>query len=632
MPLPSAASEGAAIGAGMEQAGEDVNTAELTAYRTMRQQQADQQAADFDHQFAQTRANMDVAVQAIRGNSPPGAPAHTQNVMAALDTQKDPLFSGITDLKVQQHAQAQWDTYSNSLQSSEAAWQNGQQIGKQVTDFTNANNVSQNRLATNPSFQTYQQETVQRNSAIDAMQGVPGNVKETLRTTTNSDLATAFIQGTTTQNPTGALQMIDQGLFNDVLKPEERKVLRDSAEVEIRRQEALARQQADVSKAAVEHTVSDLETKSSGGIDVSKDIPAAIAAAQALGMTPQVDRLKNLAGDQEFTKVFNQQTPLQRNQAQADLAAKENPTEDDQRELHWLQTNNPKLTAKFNEDPAGFMANNGHTPPPIGPQREQWAAEMGTATKMPASMFMLTAAEAKQLGDYKNSGQQGTDQALSALDRFSPGAARAAAARQVAPSDQHFQQYAQLDPEVRGTIEQGNGVLKGQPQFFGTKGTMPAVQTTLTTQEGQLRQALALINSNDVNTTVQQVRAHMAGTMTAKGVTPDQTSATLYQDSARKVLGGGTTSTGQQVGGLGTWGTHPVLLPNTINNLTFNNQTRGFLAAHPPINGNGTPISIDTIWPAAAGNNTYKFIGADHQFVVGKNGKPLVMGFSGPIR
>jgi hypothetical protein len=641
MPLPSAASEGAAIGAGMAEAGEDVNAGELTAYRTMRQQQADQQAADFDHKFTGTRAWMDPVVQTLRGVPADELQGHTQNVMAALDTQKDALFAGITDKRVQQHAQQQWDAYSNSLQAGEFAWQSGQLVGKQVADFHRSSQISQNRIETNPNFSTYQQETVAGNAAIDAWQNVPANIKATAHDELNNGNATAFLRGTTNTNPSQTIDMLNKGLFDDVLKPGERQVLQSNAEVELRRQAALARQQTEVSKSAVTQAISQFEENNAAGKPNDPNaMVATIKAAQALGMGPQVTHIQNMAAEQQFAKIFNPQTPLQLNEALTELTALKNPTDDQYREIKWLKEKTPELTARFNADPVAFMANNGQTPPPPGPAREQWAETMGAATKQPPEKFLMSRAEADQLANFKNTGgQSGMDTALAALDHYTPGKYRAAAAAMVAPSDQHFQQFAQLDPDVRGSIEDGTAVLKGQPQFFGTKSTMPAVQTTLTTQDAQLREAMHLLSPSDIDTTVQQTHAHMVGTMTAKGITPAQTSSTLYLDSARRVLGGGTTASGQQVGGLGSWGaplgmpgSHPVLLPNTINSLTFNNLTRGWLATHPPINGNGTPISIDTIWPAVVGPNTYKFIGADGQFVAGKNGKALVMGISGPVR
>jgi hypothetical protein len=633
LPLPTAASEGAAIGAGLSDLGDEVNASQLQLYRAQRQQQADQQAANFDHDFATRRAAMDTVVQSLRDNAPAGAPAHTQNVMAALNGQKDALFDGITDTRVAQHAQAQWDAYSGSLQASESAWENGQRIGKQVTDFTNGNNVSQNRLVTNPDFATYQQETTQRNNAIDAMQGVPDEVKEKLRSTTNNGLATSFIQGTTQKNPNGAMQMLDQGLFDDVLKPEEREVLHRGAEVELRHQTAMAQQQDAHAKAQLNTDIGVVEKNASGGVDVSAAIPPLIARAQALNDPEKVAQLTNLLGEQQFPKIYKDTTPLQRDQREQQLAAEKNPSEADQRELHWLQTHNPEMTAKFNTDPAGTQANLGYTPPPIGPLREQWAATQGKLTGRPATQFVLTDDEAKQLGAYKlNGGIQGSDQALAALDQFSPGPMRAAAARMVAPNDKFFQQLAQVDSDARATIRQGQAAIQGQPHFFGTETTNKPVLDLMTAQDGKLRDALRFMNTEDVNTTVQQARAHLAGTMTAKGITPDKIDTPMYQQSVRMALGGGTTQHGLQVGGLGDWGGHPVVLPTTATNQTFTNATRGWLAGHHPTNANGTPISIDTIWPVAMGNDDYGFLGSDQHFVADKSGKALKMHIIGAPR
>jgi hypothetical protein len=629
MPLPTPASQGAAIGEGLSELGTDVNTSQLQAYKVQRSLQADQQATAFDNNFSQIRQGMDSVVAAARQTSDPGAPNHTATVMQALNAQKDQLFSGITDLKVQQHASQQWDSYASSLASTESTWQSGQQVGKAVADVSNANENAANRVQTNPDRAAFQQEIAQRYTAIDALTGVPGDVKDKLRLQAGEKVSTGYLNGVIQSNPAGAISMLDKGLFDDILTNEQRETLHKSAEVEQNKQLVLARQQNTAAEKKYHMALSTAEKQAGQGIDVTAQLPQLAAQAKAFGDTDGMATIQGLQGQSQFSKVWTVATPLQRQQRVETLSGEQNPSQQDQMELHWLKEKGPALDAQFNADPAGFLMKNGHQAPPItdGAGRFQWSQAQTQASVAAGGRPVppLSAQETESLKTLKASGLQGSNATLATLDQFPGGAPRAAVAQQVAPDDLVYQHVAQLDQNTRGTVLAGAQVLKDNADFFGKKpqqttaGTLSVAgpaETIMSPADARLKVALKLIDPKQVDAITNVSRQFTAGLLTHIGQGANAVTPHVYDQAQRAALGGKTVG-GVAYGGLGDWGGDgtgtgkPVILPDGSTNASFANGVRNYLTRVKPTNPDGSPLNIASLTPVFTGSNTYVFEGPD---------------------
>jgi hypothetical protein len=647
MPLPTPASQGAAIGAGLSDFGDAINATQLQAYKLQRSLQADQQASTFDNNFTNIRQGMDQVVATARDAAPPGAPGHTATVMDALNAQKDQLFSGITDLKVQQHAQAQWDSYAANLQGTETAWQNGQQVGKMVADNALATQASANRAQTSGDPAVWQQEMSQRHAAIDALTGVPGDTRDKMAAEATQDITTGYLRGQINKDPASVIDAIDQGKFNDLLKNEQLEVLRKSAEVEQHKQEVAANQKNTVAQKQLDKDFETAKAKSAGGIDVSADLPDLAARAKVLGDTTKLAELQNLAAQSQFSKVWTIATPVQRQQQIDTLAAVQNPSDAQQMELHWLREKTPALDAQFDRDPAGFLMANGHQAPPLtdGAGRWQWSQAMTNAAVKAggAPVPPLTQQEAHSLQTLKASGLQGSNQTLATLDQFPGGAPRAAAAKQVAPEDLVFQHVAQLDPNARGTVQAGAEVLSANPQFFGPKphvtatGTMTSAsnaETIMTAADARLRIALKLIDPKQADGVSTVARQFIAGVTNHLGQGAAAVSERNY-DTAQRVALGGKIVNNVAFGGLGDFGGTPVILPDGSTSGSFANGVRNFLTQHKPVNPDGSALNVSALHPVFTGadphggGNNYVFEAPDGRLAADAKHKTITATFRG---
>lgn len=384
----------------------------------------------------------------------------------------------------------------------------------------------------------------------------------------------------------------------------------------------LAREAA-IQKAQFGESVATAKADAARGLDVSARLPAMIQHASATGDTSTASELKGLLGDQGFARQYQQATPLEREQRIGQLASLKKPSEAQQQELHWLREHGGALDSQFNADPAGYMIASGHAAPPIGPARAQWADAMSKATGRPVPP--LTKEEVAQYQARASAGDGGQDGVLSQIDRLPAGASRAAAARQIAPDDLVFQHLAQIDRTYRPTIRAGAEALKANPILLN-QAKNPAIAKAYADADAQLRLALKEFSPKDQNAVMQVSRQWLAGKVSHGkwGVDPASIGR-LYQVSLRVGLGGGTNAQGVEIGGLGDWNGHPVVLPEGSTNSSFAGSVRAYLGKRVPTNPDGSTMPITGIAPVMIGPNTYRFEGADGRVVADRQRKPIIM-------
>ncbi|WP_226018390.1 hypothetical protein [Novosphingobium sp. FKTRR1] len=636
--LTSPAAMGSGVGAALEGAGDAVHASQLRAYQVQREQDRQSQAADFYHKLAQTQQANDALVQQLRSGAEPGGAGHVQNVAAALEKQGQDLFGGITEQSVMQAARQQWESYATGMVRGAQDWAEGQRIGKTVSDSLNTVNVTVNRLMHTDDPQALAQTlALFENQA--AHMPVPPDVRDKFLRNAREQAALADLAGKSARDPQAASALLDQGLYDSLLSPEQRDQAARENAVAVSRADALVRQQQAAGLAQAREMVATAKAQIANGDTIdAATLAQARDALRASGDTSTAESANGLIAQDQFAKQYLGQTPLQMNNRLAVLQAKDNRTKSENLELNYLQSAAPGRASAFREDSAGYFARYGTgnlVPPPLNladPQSVQarvaWNRRVSGAAGQ--QINVLTKDEAWSLQQAAQQGAAGRQSVLASLDAI-PDQERYQAAMQIMPGDAGFRHESQLSPEVRRYVFEGREVLKANVAFLkpDTK-TMTGVQASrlLGVLGAELQKSLGQMDPADLEAVKRSAGEWLAGNLSGHSRAADSLTPWDIRQAATYALGGKFMD-GRQYGGLGRWhGDNVFVVPESMSEMDFvtavyRDRWAKFHAGHGPTMAleNAHPVWIGPAkyrWETAAGRTVRDVHG--HDFITDLGG------------
>lgn len=297
MPLANPDQFGAGVARAAGQLGEQLHQQQIRSYQVEQKQNRDRELADWSHQYALHRQNMDDIVRTTRGNAPAGAAGHREAVIKAHQAAKDSLFARLTDPEVQRHAQAQWDAYETGLADAEGTFEETQRVAKNFADEVQATNIGSNRIRKGADEQAFKAELETRLDDI-ALKSVDEATREKLRRHATQAYSVAYVQHLQDTNPVLAKVFIESGELNQ-LDPGVLEQLRNGADIGIQRlavQARQAEQEADAAQRAEQRAALDaadaLDIRiENGDFPSNSELAAASQRLVAAGV-PEKDRLK----------------------------------------------------------------------------------------------------------------------------------------------------------------------------------------------------------------------------------------------------------------------------------------------------------------------------------------------------
>lgn len=226
---------GAGVGAGMVDIADSLHRADMTARHIERQQRADTEAAAFNATFAKLREEADAAAIDLRNKAAPGGAGHADAMRDWWEKRSAGLTEGITEDRIRRSAQAQLQEYGGRLRSSEYQWQEGRRVGKIVTDQGEMAAVARNRAYRLPDQQAFAQEITIGRQGIEALEGVPADVRDKLIRDFEENVAVGFFTGMIERDPGNVAKVLDSGEFDGILPAEQIDRLRTGAVIQIQR-------------------------------------------------------------------------------------------------------------------------------------------------------------------------------------------------------------------------------------------------------------------------------------------------------------------------------------------------------------------------------------------------------------
>lgn len=633
-PLPLASPEtfGAGVAGALGDAAEMAHRGDLRAYQIQRQLTAASETTDVAHHMALNRQNIDQIIDTLRNN--PGDPSysdHLERTQKAFQAGREHILDGVTEDSVRRETSRQLDDEETRLLAGEQSFVTAQRAAKTAIDTRRVLDAGANRIQANPgNAQVFAQEMEAGRNLIANLSGhADQKTIDTLTDEFNQGHTVAYSEAMIETNPQGWLKQADAGYFDKLVTAPQMAQLRSGAQVEIRRQDAQAQQAVAGEKAKFEQDYRIAKEASEHGIDVSASLPELKARAARLGLDDKAFDLDLLANDSKFAKVYNGQTPLQRQAAiqelTAILPAKRTPAQ--QQELEWLNDHNGPLSEQYNSSKADWIIRNAPRnvqPPPLSeglPARQHWANSLSGAY---GEVPMFTDAEALERRERAQSGAQGQLEVANELNTITGTNAQMNAARQVDPGDAMLRTLTRLGPQDAALVQMGAQVRAGNKTLIdGENGT--DARAAFDSHNGR---ALELWPPADVNASFDASRSIYANEASRSG-------ALAYD--RRKFAGFMDRGLGRTIG---AWRSNKVALPENYDQARFTAVLNAYkpnggprAPAFPPREPGGKPRpmtgdELRNYVPVARPDGLYQFRGPNDTTVQTLDGHTFVMQFT----
>lgn len=616
LPGVSADSFGAGVGQAVAQAGQVIQQERLEDARLDRELRDNAEWSAFLVEDAKAREALSAAAREGRLSDMPG---HGARIAAELEKRQETLLGSLSSERLKQQGRARIAEWGGALRTREQDYEflRGQEIA--VEAFEEQRGIAEGRVRRLEKPDDYRLELKMQLDAIATL-NTSDEVKQKLIDDTEQRFAVSFIRGMTDRDPTAARALIDSGAFDGVITGDQVEVLRNSAEVEIRRVAAEREREQSEALATIRGQIGVFKQAESMGLvqdDAAYD--QAIAGAQALGDDKLVLELTGLKANNAFTKVWGPEnaTALQREQRIAVLAAKDKRTTDENLELTFLRKNAPGWASEEARDPVTQAARRGGTgaPPVIDlangdtwNARAQWMTGRGQdAGFMDVELRELQ----QQLGT-----PAGELQVMGELDKVRDPYARSRMAQQLAPNDPTFQTMAMLRPGIRATVRQGRKALANNPKFFANLD--PEIEAQMSQIDSAITFALREYDDDLKLATRETYRQFIAGNLAAQGRADASTFAAgdgatqSFRSAVAHALGGGyVIRNGQKVllGGIEDWAGRAYVLPPNMNEAAFKQRLQAELTGtkNPPVNPDGSRANLYRAVPVAVGGGWYEW-------------------------
>lgn len=624
LPGVSADAFGAGVGQALSQAGAVINQERLEDARLDRQLRDNAEWSAFLVEDAKAREELSAMAREGRLSDKPG---HARRIGEQLARREELLLGMVSTERLRQQARSRIAEWGTSLRTREADYEflRGQEIA--IEGFEEQRGIAEGRVRRLEKPDDYRLELKLQVDAINAM-NTSDEVKQKLIDDTERRFGVAFIRGMTDRDPEAARALIDSGAFDGMITGDDVEVLRNGAEVEIRRVQAQREREQSEALANIRGQIATFRQAESMGLvqdDASYD--QAITAAQALGDEKLVLELTGLKANNAFTKIWGPEnaTALQREQRMAALAAMGKRTAEQNLELQFLRDKAPGWAAEEARDPVGQAARRGGAgaPPVIDfgnaasiRARGEWAAARSAeGRRVPA----FTATEARELGTLYDSGRQGEEQVMAILAALPPAQAMESA-KQIEPNDQTLPIVATLAPGLRNTARRGREALKAKPRLFADMVRDDLDLDAAVNVENQaFEEALRTVAPDTRKAIFETAKQIAAGQVDKFGqtLTPE-----LWSASLKFALGGRMTD-GEWRGGYARWGERSFLLPQGVSVRGFTGAvTRDVQASKdPPVNPDGSTANLFRLIPVAIGEGVYEFRNAAGDAVRRKSGR-----------
>jgi hypothetical protein len=602
IPLAQPQDFGAGVGQGIGQLGGALEQGK----KIDRQLRADEQATTAASNLARVRLALDEQRNAARANAAPLAAGHAQAMADSFDAATQDITAGITDTRVRRSIEAQIQEQRASFVGNEDAWQVATAAKESVGNIRETGNRWSAFVRTSADPDAYVTATKAIDGLVDSQQGI-GEYREPVRRELHAQLAMAAGQRLQDTNPKALVVALDSGHFNDVLDGQQIDRLRDGAQVEVRRLDALAAHQAVL--AVQQQKEFETTALGDGGRGVAVD-PGSLRdmakIAKARGDTSRAAELDAAAAASEESRVYGATAPAQVTtriaqieghkdwQASPDLVARHTQLLKLREQLRTAEPEFPPLNF---DDPAAVTAR--------VQQSNVWAQGHNGTRRI------LGHDQAAELAGFASGGPAARAQVAGMLAKL-PGDAAMIAANEVSKHDFALRQAILLPPALRVQLFEGEKLASANP-------TLKPASDIRERWNGHAMLALKGFPADAQNAVLAGAANVYAYRAAQRGLTDfDQK---LWDGTVNEML----DPSGK--GGIGVWNRTPILLPRGMPQREMearmynlpSDHLGAFYADHKTRIPKDVLLSRYTPVPTER-DGVYRFVDANGRFAFGRHG------------
>lgn len=482
LPQASGAAFGAGIGQSISELGGVLHDSNVRAYRLERQNTADSEAADFNARFAAAREEADKTSIDARNNAAAGGAGHADQTKAWWDERQAGLLDGITDDRIRRSAEQQLNEFGSRFRSTEYQWQEGARIGKVVTDTQAATELAANRAYRAHDTKSFGEELSLGRQSIEAYVGVPDDVKDKLIKHHDETVSVSYLNGIVDTNPKLVASLLDSGAFDGIVSPKQADSLRNGAQVEVRRTEAVARAEAAHQTAIAKDELGAVEGNLNSGAGSYQDRIGVAQRYEAIGDKSKAAEWRGKAAEFSAVQGSRDWTLPQMDTRLAALDAKRNAgglSAPEAHEYNGLKDQRTATQGRLSQDGGALLQlqyATGKPVAPLDPSDPASLAARGRQARVAASTYgryavePILQAELPAFKDMMANGANGRLQAVDAIRAFGDARTIAGAARQMAGADDGTFRIAALMPrDVARDVLRGGDALKAAPQVWNER-------------------------------------------------------------------------------------------------------------------------------------------------------------------
>jgi Arc/MetJ family transcription regulator len=556
--------------------------------------------------LALTKAKAEDTRRRVEARAAPdaGTDGHADRVAKAWDEDAAQLLANIRSPRVRKQAEIDMAQHRAQIDAIEYPFEIERRAERTKIATEDGIDLSANTVRTGADPDAYEAEFKRWDDHLNSLP-LPEDAREKLRKVKNEKLTLAWWQSIEERDPVAAMAMLDDPGIGAILSPEQIERMRNSAEVEMRRDVAETRAKLVVAKAEVTEAKALIDKRLSAGEDVDPDEIAAVAVrVEQIGDASGAYDLavkSQQAGINRETRDWRPQDYAEEINRIAALGEKASPK--DQIRLAHLQSIRGARETEFNDNPAGYLSRNGLPQPALDlsdPNTvRSWVAWHGAAQRATGRNPGLPK---EMIAQWRDQARQGPGQrvALAAELQALPGPYRLMAAREIDGDDEVFEHVVTLrNPKARELALAGGDLRKANPALL--KNDDAATRFAATT--GRSLSAMAPRYVANVRATADAIYASIAA---RAGVT--EFSESLYD----KAIAAASEAR------IAVINNARVAVPVSIDPKEFETRLARWQTGLPasaangvPVNDDGTPLKIGFIksrlTPRWIGGTLYRF-------------------------
>lgn len=318
MPRISGEAFGAGVGEALQNAGKTItNINELKRQREEEQENLLVAKVDADGDAMWMKK-----LEQAKANAAPGAPGFADQMEQEFSQYRDDVLASMPSGRARQKAEINLQRLGGHLGADAIKFEAMQRVAKTDADIDSVVGLRRNAVQNNPArFAELLQQSIEDVSGS----GLRGDKLVAKLQETTWGMSQSAAQGMIEHDPAKGLELLQNGTFDEFMKPDTKAALINQAQAAIKQKEALARQASSEARFAM----GSVKDRMTAGDTIPAEEMAYVSQTVAASGNPQlIDQFSMLQQTQALTQNYSKMTPQQLQNEVIELQSKASTSKD----------------------------------------------------------------------------------------------------------------------------------------------------------------------------------------------------------------------------------------------------------------------------------------------------------------